>query len=97
MRNRVGFDGENSAGRSHKGETGMVKDCFSRIGLVLAAFAFLGVQPAGAACQLIHATHSARSHAKAVETSRMLALQSARDLQRSRGWSHISMTAHAVP
>ena len=75
----------------------MVKDCLSRIGLGLAAFAFLGFQPAGAACQLIHATHSARSHAKAVETSRMLALQSARDLQRSRGWSHISMTAHAVP
>ena len=76
---------------------GMVKHYLSRIALGVVAFAFLGFQPAGAACQLIHATHSARSHAKAVETSRMLALQSARDLQRSRGWSHISMTAHAVP
>jgi hypothetical protein len=27
----------------------------------------------------------------------MLALQSARDLKRSRGWSHITMTARAVP
>ena len=75
----------------------MLNDCLRRITLALAAFAVLGFQPAVAACQLIHATHSARSHAKAVETSRMLALQSAYDLQRSRGWSHITMTGHAVP
>jgi hypothetical protein len=37
----------------------MVKDCLSRIGLGLVAFAFLGFQPAGAACQLIHA-HTAQ-------------------------------------
>ena len=72
----------------------MVKDCLYRIGLGLAALVFLGFQPAAAACQLIHATHSARSHAKAVETSRMLALHSAYDLQRSMGWSRITMTAH---
>ena len=73
-----------------------MKDFLCRIALGIVAFALLGFQPAGAACQLIHATHSARSHAKAVETSRMLALQSAYDLQRSRGWSHITMTAHLV-
>jgi hypothetical protein len=76
--------------------TGMVKDCLSTFGFGLAAIVFLGLQPAAAACQLIHATHSARSHAKAVETSRMLALHSAYDLQRSMGWSHITMTAHLV-
>ena len=75
----------------------MLNDCLRRITLALAAFAVLGFQPAGAACELIHATHSARSHAKAVETSRMLALQSAYDLQRSRGWSHITMTGHEYP
>ena len=75
----------------------MVKDFLSRITLGIVAFALLGFQSAGAACQLIHATHSARSHAEAVETSRALALQSAYDLKRSRRWSHITMTAHVVP
>ena len=77
--------------------TAMVRNGLTKIALGLVAFVFLGFQPARAACQLIHATHSARSHAKAVETSRMLALQSAHDLQRARGWRQISMSAHAVP
>ena len=75
----------------------MVKSCLSKVALSVVAFAFFGFQPAEANCQLIHATHSARSQAKAVQTSRALALRSAYDLQREMGWSHITMTAHPVP
>jgi hypothetical protein len=67
-----------------------MKSCLSTIGLGIAVFAFFGFQPAEAGCQLIHATHSARSQAKAVETSRALALHSAYDIQRAMGWSHIT-------
>ena len=74
----------------------MVKSCLSTIGLGIVAFASFGFQPADAGCQLIHATHSARSQAKAVETSRALALGSAYDLQRAMGWRHITMIAHPV-
>jgi len=73
-----------------------VKSCLYPIGLCVAAFVFFGDQPAEAGCQLIHATHSARSQAKAIETSRALALKSAYDLQRALGWRHITMTAHQV-
>ena len=72
-----------------------MKSCLSTIGRI-AVFAFFGVQPALADCQLIHATHSARSQAKAVEISQALALRSAYDLQRARGWRHITMSAHPV-
>ena len=73
-----------------------MKSCLYPIGLCVAAFVFFGDQPAEAGCQLIHATHSARSQAKAIETSRALALKSAYDLQRALGWRHITMTAHQV-
>ena len=73
-----------------------MKSCVSTIGLGIAMFAFFGFQPAVAGCQLIHATHSAPSRAKAVETSRALALRSAYDLQRASGWRHITLSAHAV-
>jgi hypothetical protein len=73
-----------------------VKSCSSTIGLSVAVFAFFGFKPAEAGCQLIHATHSARSQAKVVETSQALALRSAYDLQRAMGWSHITMSAHPV-
>jgi hypothetical protein len=75
-----------------------MKSLLSAIGGVLgiAVFAFFGLQPAEAGCQLITATHSARSKAKAVETSQALALQSAYDLQRARGWSQITLSAHPV-
>jgi hypothetical protein len=53
-----------------------MKSCVSTIGLGIAVFAFFGFQPAEAGCQLIHATHSAPSQAKAVETSQALALRS---------------------
>jgi len=52
--------------------------------------------PAAAACQLIKATHSAVSQAEAAQMSRALALQSAADLKRAKGWSYVSLTAHKV-
>jgi hypothetical protein len=75
-----------------------MKSFLSTIGGVvgIAALACVGVQPAEADCQLITATHSARSQAKAVETSQALALQSAYALQRARGWSHVTLSAHPV-
>ena len=73
-----------------------MKSCVSTMGLGIAVFVFFGFQPAEAGCQLIHATHSAPSQAKAVESSRALALQSAYDLQRASGWNHITLTAHPV-
>ncbi len=48
-------------------------------------------------CQLITATHSARSWAKAAETSQALALETARNVQRMRGWSTLALSAYAVP
>ena len=72
-----------------------MKSCLFTIGGI-AVFAFFGVQPALAGCHLIHATHSARSQAKAVETSRALALRHASDLQQAIGWSHIAMSAYQV-
>jgi hypothetical protein len=48
-------------------------------------------------CQLITATHSARTHATAAETSQALALQTALNLQRMRGWSTLTLSAYAVP
>ena len=52
--------------------------------------------PAEAACQLIKATHSATSQAEAAQMSRTLALQSAADLKRAKGWSYVSLTARKV-
>ena len=80
------------------GEEEIMKSFLSTIGSVLgiAVLACVGVQPAEADCQLITATHSARSQAKAVETSQALALQSAYNLQRARGWGHVTLSAHPV-
>ena len=64
--------------------------------LAVAMLAFCPAQAAEAGCQLIKATHSARSKEKAVETSQALALQSAYALQRARGWSHITLSASPV-
>jgi hypothetical protein len=52
--------------------------------------------PAKAACQLIKATHSAGSRAEAVQMSRVLARQSANELQRAKGWSYVSLSARKV-
>ena len=56
----------------------------------------LAPSPAAAACQLIKATHSAASQAEAAQMSCALALQSADDLKRAKGWSYVSLTAHKV-
>jgi hypothetical protein len=73
----------------------------SRMGAVVLAamgfaFALLGAKPAQAGCQLVTATHSADSRAEAVTSSRALALQSAYDLKRSRGWTSVSLSARRV-
>jgi hypothetical protein len=60
------------------------------------AFAVFGAKPALASCQLVTATHSADSKAEAVTSSRALALQSAYELKRSRGWSTVSLSARKV-
>jgi hypothetical protein len=71
---------------------------FSRLNVAVlgvAAFAFCA-PAAKAACQLIKATHSAISQAEAAHMSRTLALQSANDLKRAKGWNYVSLTAHKV-
>jgi hypothetical protein len=67
----------------------------SLVALGLATFAFYATA-AEAACQFIKATHSALSHADAAQMSRALALQSANDLKRAKGWSYANLTAHRV-
>jgi hypothetical protein len=66
--------------------------------LAVAGFAFtsFGMKPAEAACQLVTATHSAPSKAEAAQSSRALAVQSAYQLKRARGWSYVSMSARRV-
>ena len=66
-------------------------------GLICAAGFFLfGLQPAEAGCELVTATHSAPTRVKAVQTSQALALQSAYNVQRKRGWSSVSLSARPV-
>jgi hypothetical protein len=56
----------------------------------------LPASPATAACKLIKATHSAMSQADAAQMSRDLAVESANDLKRAKGWSSVSLTAYKV-
>ena len=72
---------------------------FLTVGVLgMAMLAIFGIDAAHAmSCQLITATHSARSWAKAAETSQALAVQTARNLQRARGWSTLTLSAYAVP
>ena len=72
-----------------------------RMGMVMlaaAGFAFapLGAKQALASCQLVTATHSADSKAEAAKSSRALALQSAYELKRARGWSYMTLSARKV-
>ena len=67
-----------------------------RIGVVVIGFASWTHWSAEAACQLIKATHSANSPAEAAQMSRALALESANDLKRAKGWSYVNLTAHKV-
>lgn len=70
---------------------------FRMIGVAAVGIAFLAAPlPAEASCQLIKATHSAASQAEAAQMSRALALQSAEDLKRAKGWSDVSLTAYKV-
>jgi hypothetical protein len=64
--------------------------------LGIAGFALWGLRPAEAGCQLIKATHSAASKAEAARSSRALALQSAYDLKRARGWRYVNLSARKV-
>lgn len=64
--------------------------------LAAAGFALLGQAPAEAGCQVISATHSAASKGEALKMSQALAVQSANDLKRSKGWRYVTMTARRV-
>jgi hypothetical protein len=62
----------------------------------IAVLTLLWIQPAEAGCELVTATHSAPTRVKAVQTSQALALQSAYNVQRKRGWSSVSLSARPV-
>jgi D-arabinose 1-dehydrogenase-like Zn-dependent alcohol dehydrogenase len=62
----------------------------------VAGFALMGIQPAEAGCQLVKATASSTSKAQAAKDSQALAVQSAHEVKRARGWSYISMSARRV-
>jgi hypothetical protein len=64
--------------------------------IFVGVLALLGLQPAEAGCELVTATHSAPTRVKAVQTSQALALQSAYNVQRKRGWSSVSLSARPV-
>jgi hypothetical protein len=64
--------------------------------LGVAGFVLCGVEPAAAACQLVKATHSADSKAAAAKTSQALAVQSAKEVKRARGWRSYTMSARKV-
>ena len=64
--------------------------------ICVAGFFLFGLQPAEAGCELVTATHSAPTRVKAVQTSQALALQSAYNVQRKRGWSSVSLSARPV-
>jgi hypothetical protein len=64
--------------------------------LAVAGCVFVGVQPAAAACQLVKATASSTSKAQAAKDSQALALQSAYEVKRAKGWSYVSLSARRV-
>jgi hypothetical protein len=64
--------------------------------ICVAGFVLFGLQPAEAGCELVTATHSAPTRVKAVQTSQALALQSAYNVQRKRGWSSVTLSARPV-
>ena len=70
-----------------------------RIGVAVIGVSLFGswaAWSAEAACQLVKATHSANSPAEAAQMSRALAVESANNLKRAKGWSYVSLTAHKV-
>jgi hypothetical protein len=64
-------------------------------GLAVAGFVW-SAGPAEAGCSLVKVTHSAGSHAAAAQASQKLALDSAYEVQRQRGWSSISLRPQRV-
>ena len=64
--------------------------------LGVAGFAVMGIQPAEAGCSLVKATHSSTSKADAAKSSQALALQSAYELKRAKGWNYITLSARKV-
>src|ERR1043165_5243821 len=80
------------------GEEATMNGTAAKIGgmVCVAAFALVGLKPAEAGCELVTATHSAPTRMKAVQTSQALALQSAYNVQRKRGWSSVSLSARPV-
>jgi hypothetical protein len=64
--------------------------------ICVAGFFLVGLKPAEAGCELVTATHSAPTRMKAVQTSQALALQSAYNVQRKRGWSSVFLSARPV-
>jgi hypothetical protein len=64
--------------------------------MAIVAFALCGLRPAEAGCQLIKATHSGPSKVEAARSSRALAVQSAYDLKRAKGWSYVHLSARKV-
>jgi hypothetical protein len=75
-----------------------MRGIFAKVwGLIcVAGFFLFGLQPAEAGCELVTATHSAPTRVKAVQTSQALALQSAYNVQRKRGWSSVTLSARPV-
>jgi hypothetical protein len=57
---------------------------------------FWGHQPAAAGCQVISATHSAPKRLAALQMSQALAVESANNLRRVKGWSYITMRPYKV-
>jgi hypothetical protein len=87
-----------SSGRRQIDEEATMKGVWAKVcGLIcVAVFALFGLQPAEAGCELVTATHSAPTRVNAVETSQALALLSAHNVQRARGWSSVTLSAHQV-
>ena len=64
--------------------------------LAVSAFSLYSIEPAGAACQLIKATHSGGSKADAARSSQALVLQQAAQLKRAKRWSYVTLYAKKV-
>jgi hypothetical protein len=79
----------------HLGENVMLRAAKIAV-LGVLAFMVWGFQPAAAGCDVISVTHSAESKEEALSMSRRLAAESALEVRRKRGWSHVSMSAYRV-
>ncbi len=62
----------------------------------LSGFMLMGLQPAEASCQLVKATASSTSKAQAAKDSQALAVESAHEVKRAKGWGYMNMSARRV-